>query len=536
MGHGGGNEASSLRHALSVVRRQWVMILLATMVAPWIAVLFAINEEPQYESSAEVLLSYQNLAGSLTGTIDNSVFRDPQRIAETQARLARVPEVAKATIEATPGATKTADELLASSSVTPSSSSDVLSFQVVADEPEAAQQLATRYAQQFIAYKLRLDTGAIAQARAELQSRIRELRAAGAGEEQLIGSLTDKDQTLQTLQSLQTSNALLIQGGSEGEKISPNPQRNAVVGLGLGLLVGLGLAFLRETLDTRVRDGEEVGERLGLTLLARLPEPPRRMRAPGHLVMLDDGTGPHAEAFRILRTNLEFVGDGKVMRVLAVTSAINGEGKSTTAANLAAAFALSGNRVILVDLDLRQPTAHTFFDAPSRPGVTDVVLRGAKLDEALVAIPLGDENRGLRSAGPANGGAPASAHAELSLLPSGPLPMDAGELSGSRGLGDLLAELRDRADLVIVDTAPMLRVGDTMALSVFVDALVVVARTNVVSRPMLTEMARTLRRVRAHKLGVVLTGTSVGDAYGGGYYGHATTEEAEAEPGARTTT
>lgn len=520
------SEPLALRRILAILRRRWLIVVVAAIITPAVVVAGSWTQTPVYESSSDVLLSFQNLAGSLTGTLDSTVTQDPARIAQTQAQLARVPEVAKRTLAAAGQPNRDVNDFLDSSSVTTSSTSDLLTFHVKDKNRALAQTLATEYARQFIAYRLQLDTAAIDRARTELQSRIRQLRRDGAGNGGLVGTLIEKDQTLQTLQSLQTSNALLVREGGTAGKVYPTPLRNGLLGLGLGLLVGIGFAFLREALDTTVRNADEISERLGLTLLARLPEPPRRLRSTGRLAMLEEPTGVDAEAYRMLRTNLEFVDLDRRARVIAVTSAVNDEGKSTTAANLAVAFARAGSRVILVDLDLRRPTLHTFFGLADRPGVTDAILRDFPVDDALETVHLETpEQVGPTSGGLRNGAG--ESRAGLEVLPSGPPPADASQLVSSPALGALLADLRHRCDLMIVDTPPLLRVGDTMTMSVNVDALVVVARVNAVSRQMLSESARLLRRMRATPLGVVVTGAHAGDDYAGGYYGYGASPQAE---------
>src|SRR5205814_1509032 len=136
----------------------------------------------------------------------------------------------------------------------------------------------------------------------------------------------------------------------------------------------------REALDTRVRSAEEVVERLELPLLARLPEPPRKLRADNRLAMLAEPTGVQAEAFRMLRTNLEFSALGKEIRTIMVTSSVEQEGKSTTVANLAIALARAGQRVVLVDLDLRRPFIDRFFDLDDHAGLTQVAIGHATLE------------------------------------------------------------------------------------------------------------------------------------------------------------
>lgn len=232
-----------------------------------------------------------------------------------------------------------------------------------------------------------------------------------------------------------------------------------------------------------------------------------------------------AEAFRMLRTSLEFSAIGEDIRSIMVTSALQNEGKSTTIANLAVAFARSGRKVILVDLDLRSPFVGRFFEVDNVPGVTTVARGRASLDEALVPIALTspqrlETERGNGAAAVSgNGTAPLSGI--LHVLPSGELPPNPGEFVTTEAVAKILAELSDRADLVLVDAPPLLPVGDAATLSAHIDALFVVARMNVIDRPALTELARRLSGIPAHVLGFVVAGGSHDASYGAGYgYGY----------------
>jgi Mrp family chromosome partitioning ATPase len=203
-----------------------------------------------------------------------------------------------------------------------------------------------------------------------------------------------------------------------------------------------------------------------------------------------------------------------------VTSALEGEGKSTTAANLAIAFARDGCRTVLVDLDLRRPRLAEQFGIFG-PGITDVALGQAELAEALVPVELemGDEEH----AG-ANGDAHRHTrelenHGELLVLPSGFIPALAGEFLGTSRIAEILSAVGDQADVVIIDSPPMMRVGDVLALSPKLDGLLLLARLDVVRRPMLADLRRMLEAAPITKLGVVVA--APGDEGNLGYYGYA---------------
>ena len=509
------DETTALRDYLRVLARHRWVILVALLLVPLAAVLLSLRQSPMYEASAEVLLSRQNLVATLTGTPDPALSQQAERVAETQAQLARVPDVAARSMEAVGVKGVSVTAFLEASSVTAERGADLLEFRVRHSDAAVAAKLATAYAKEFTQYRLELDTRALVLAREEVAARLDELGLRGDTTSPLYTSLVDKEQQLRTMEALQTSNAFVVRSALEAEKVQPSPLRNAVIAAALGLVVGIVLAFIWEALDTRVRSSEEIGASLGLPLLARIPEPSRRLRAKNKLVMVSDPTGVQAESFRMLRTNLEFVNLEREARTIMVTSAVESEGKSTTVANLAVAFARAGRRVVLVDLDLRKPLVDRFFGLENRPGVTDVALGRLDLDHALMPVEISRPGVGEHRTVPG----------ELEVLPSGALPPDAGEFVGTRALGAILRNLRDRFDIVLVDAPPLLKVGDALSLSARVDGLIVVSRLGVVRRGMLTELQRVLASAPAEKLGFAVTDANVedgyGQAYGYGYgYGH----------------
>jgi polysaccharide biosynthesis transport protein len=506
---------SALSHYLHVIRRgAWIVLLTAALVTG-LAIVTSRAQDKVYEASAEVFLSgARNLPPNITDV--PQVYSDPLRAVETQARLARVPEVAREAVQTPRFQGVTAQDLLGRSVVTPNADADILTFTVSDSDPAVAAELATAYARAFTEYRRRLDTQSIVQARRQLEKRLTVLEKDGEKRSGLYRELARNDQELRTFEALQGSNTAVIRGGGETVQTQPKTARNATLGLVLGLVLGVALAFVRDALNTRVRSAEEVQERLGMPLLGRIPQLPKRLVDQDAVAMLTDPKAPETEVFRILATNLGFANLDRGAKTIMVTSATRGEGKSTTLANTAVALARSGNRVALVDLDLKRPALGRLFGLRHRsvPGIADVALGSAQLNQALVRIPIiGEEERegGVR---------PGSEEGALGVLQTGPVPPSTAEFVASGRLAGVLDRLAEVCDLVLVDAPPILQVSDAMALTAKVDALLVVTRLSAIRRPALNELRRVMNHAPVAKLGFVLTGVRAQEGYGYGY-GHA---------------
>jgi Mrp family chromosome partitioning ATPase len=528
------HDRSSLHDYLAVLRRWKWLVLLAGVLVPAVAVVFSLRQTPKYQASAEVLLSRQNLAALVNNVTDQSLTGDPARVAQTQADLAQVPQVASRVLARAGIKHMTPAQFLATSSVSAKSDADLLVFTVRNRHPSLATRLATLYAGAYISYRAELDTAALKRARRGVLDRIAALKASGDRDSALYASLVDKEQQLATMEALQTSNASLVKAAQKAEQVEPRPARNGALGLALGLLLGLGLAFLREALDTHVRTADAVARRLGLPILAQILAPPRSLRSGNRLAMLERPETIYAEPFRILKARLDRINVEHPAKTIMVTSAVEGEGKSTTVTNLAIAAARGGRQVILVDLDFRHPYLRTFFPVAGPEGLTDVALGHISLGEALVPLVLGEEDgthspggSGMPETG-ANGSGQAGG--TLRLLPAGTLPPSPGEFIDSAAIENVLVELCRRADLVLIDSAPLLGIGDALTLASKVDALILVTRLNVLSGHMLRELQRALDGCQARPLGIVVTDAKAESGYGYAYgYGHGHTGERAAD-------
>jgi polysaccharide biosynthesis transport protein len=512
-------EGSQLTHQLQVLKRGAWIVLLTTVLVTGAAVALSLRQESLYKASADVFVGSGDITQDLTGDFN----RDPVRTLATQASIARLPAVAQrmftvAKVQPRPG-------LISRYSVKPSSTADFLTFEVVAPGSELSARLATSYARAYTQYRTEIDTSALKKARDRLERQLVGLEAKGvARDSALYNELASRRAELGTVATLRGSRALVVRGAALGEQIQPKPTRNAILGALLGLFLGIAIVLLRDAMNTRARTVEEVQKRLELPLLARIPDFDARKQGPDSLVMLKEPRSVHAEAFRILATNIEFANAEIGARTIMITSANRSEGKSTVVANLAGAFARRGKHVVLVDLDLRRPTAAKLFGINQRPGVTDVALGHVDLEEALVELPLAD-------LGPSHSNGNGSRTLEqttgepgvLEVLPSGTIPSGAGELAGSSHVADVIARLAERADIVLLDAPPILQVGDTLALSANVDSLLAVTRLSEVRRSVLDELHRVLESAPVVKIGLIVTGVPEQTGYGYGYgynYGH----------------
>ena len=441
--------ASALRGFLSVLsRRRWI-VLAAILLVPLPAVGLSMLQEDRYEATADVLLQRGSVAATITGASDANAGVPVERIIGTRAELARLPAVATRALDAAGVAGATPQQLLQSSSVEALGETDILAFAVRDGNPVLATRLATAYATEFTAYIRELDQAALNDARVQVQ---RRLRAVGALRpfrtsqlRQRFVALTRRARELETLQAIQTPSAVVVRPAEAAEQVQPRPVRSGVLGLGFGLLLGIGVALLWEALDSRVRSSDEIEAGLDMPLLARLGAPRRRSGDGVAPVTLTQPGSVEAEAFRLLRANLTLAIDSSGARSIMVTSAVEGEGKSTTAANLAVALARTGKRVILADLDLRRPTIDRFFGLEDGPGLMDVVHGTIHLDEAVARVPV----TAAAAPGADANGANASA-ATLEVLPLGEPPSNPGELIDGDALEEILGHLnesgRDRAD------------------------------------------------------------------------------------------
>lgn len=263
--------------------------------------------------------------------------------------------------------------------------------------------------------------------------------------------------------------------------VIPKPARNVTIGIALGLLLGIGLAVLRDMLDNSVKNREALEELTGAGLVGSIPLDKERRKQPA--ISFDRDNSPIAEAFRKLRTNLQFLAVDNPPRVIVVTSSMPHEGKSTTAINIALALAEAEHNVVLVDGDMRRAMLNKYLNLVGTVGFSTVLSGQASLSDALQKTPFPG----------------------LTVLTSGTIPPNPSELLGSLSARKVLGELRAQFDYVIVDSTPLLAVTDAAILAAGADGVLIIARFGQTRRDQLSHAVGSLQSVGAPLLGAVFT-------------------------------
>lgn len=257
--------------------------------------------------------------------------------------------------------------------------------------------------------------------------------------------------------------------------VSPNVMLNLVLGAVVGLVFGVGIAFFLEYLDTSVKSLEDVERYLQVPVLAVIPKDVGVLHK-------QSGMSPDAEAYRILRTNIEFNRKNPEYNAITIVSGGAGEGKSTTLVNLAYICAQGGYTTLMIDADLRRPKLHTFFDINNSVGLTNFLTTELTLEDVILQTPVDN----------------------LYFMPSGTLPVDAAGILNSRRMSELIQDVKQRFDLVLVDSPPILGVSDASVLASEVDLTMIVVQHRKMPRNMLIRVKQAVENVGGNVIGVVL--------------------------------
>lgn len=328
------------------------------------------------------------------------------------------------------------------------------------------------------------------------ESKKREL---DANKEVLNGLLSREKQT-DVSSELKTTNIRILDSAvMPGGPSRPNRRRDISMGMLFGLALGIGLAFFLEYLDSTLKTPEDVKNHLGVPLLGLIPEV--KDPQPGALMVgNDEAKGPFLEGYRVIRTALGYCWTGQEPRVIVCTSTAPGEGKTLTSVNLAQTLAAVDGGVLLIDCDLRKPTAHDSLGIKRAPGLSDLLASKATLEEAVRSVP----------------------GTQLHVVAAGTSVPSPGDLLTTEAMRGLVASLRHSYRWIVLDTPPVGAVADALVLASLGDGVVVVAGAEMVSRKAVLNTLHRVSETGARILGVVLNRAQVARHayYYGRYYGH----------------
>jgi succinoglycan biosynthesis transport protein ExoP len=500
---------------LKGVLRWWWLILLSTILAA-VASYLATMQQPRIYQTITTVMVGQVLQQANPNFSDFSITG---QLAETYAQMVGRQPVLQATIDSL-GLDMSWQALAWQVNAGADPRTNLLGITVSDVSPERAVAIADEIAHQLILQspsspnnKARQERAAFVQSQlVELESRIqtaqariKELQvkldtALSAREIQgLQTEISDLEGLIDKWQANYTTLLDFLQGGDSPNyltiiepaqvsttPVSPNVPLNVLLAAVVGFTLALGVAMLLEYIDDTFKSADDLGASLSLTVLGSI----QRINGGDYKDKLITSQGPFspiAEAYRLVRSNVQFMGVDQPARSIVITSANPGEGKTMTAANLAIMMAQAELRTILVDADLRRPTLHKVFGVPNLGGVTEL-LRSPELE-------LNDQ---MKRTGIEN----------LHLITSGPLPPNPAELLGSARMAQLIHRLEEIADIIIFDSPPILPVTDTAVLSKRVGGVILVAQAGRTRREMIKQAVKRLEQVDGKILGVVLNQVS----------------------------
>lgn len=449
-----------LRDYIRIIRRGWIFIVVMALVGVASGSLFSILSKPQFKASSQVFVSTLS-GGTVQDLVQGSTFTQ-QRV-KTYAGLVTTPIVLLPVISNL-HLSMTADDLARSVTATAPLDTTLIEISATSPDPVKAAGIANGISQ----------------------------------------SLTSVVQSIESTksQSSQVKLTRVEQAEVPTAPVTPNVPINVALGLFAGLALGTGIAILRHTLDNRVRSELDVEGISPAPIIGRIIYDAKASKRP--LIVQEDPRSPRSEAFRTLRTNLQFVGaDGT--RSFVITSAVESEGKSSTASNLAIALEKAGHKVIVVDADLRRPKLAQYMGIEGAVGLTDLLIGRVDMADAVQQWGSG----------------------YLHVLPAGSVPPNPSELLGSAAMHTLIEQLEKEFDYVLFDAPPLLPVTDAAVLSKAAGGAIVVVAAGRTHRNQVTAAVTVLENVGARLFGFVLTmlPTQGPDSYGYQTYGYGPFDE-----------
>lgn len=520
------NRQGTLRDYLRVLRNSRWVIVAVTLLAAGIAAGLSLSQETKYVATARVTFQEENRSNAEAGLASVQAQTAAQLAAEGASTMLSndVLERARQRLQSP----RTAAQLRALLATSVDASSALVAVQATASDPQFAAAFANEVARGAVTIQKNTERERFARTAARVERQYEELRSErrpGTSSDIALAGLLDRISTLRTL-SLNATPARLAEAASvPSAPASPKPLRSTIFGGLIGLMLAIGLAFVRDTLDRRLRDSSEIEKTLGLPVVGSV-----RDEALGSAAYVANGRGPmtdqDVESFRILRTNIGFLDVDRPIRSILVTSPLPGEGKSTVSASLATASAAAGKHTLLVECDLRRPCLTERLSVKRSPGLSDYLAGEAGKAEVVQLVTLSETGLPPRDR---DGAAPSTALPEagkLAVIASGGQSIRPAELLGSQRFQAFLEELTAEYDTVVIDTPPLLSVSDTLEIIPLADSVMLCIRADQTTRDQARAAKDALARLPERTTGVVVTGLKPGRESDYGYYSYAYGEDA----------
>ena len=503
-----GDQEPDLRRYVGFLRRSARLIVACALGLMVVALIASLLQKDSYRAEASVLLRPRSTVSLSSSDGDN---RTGVGTVETETQVVKSDPVRRAVRREIGSAPRISASRIGET--------EVMEIAATSASARQAARVANAYAREYVRFRRTQTLDDLVAAGEELQSRIARLQTQIDELERRIPTDPNREQLRPRYNQLVTQQGVLSQklnelevdaalrdAGAEIVKAadvpqspaSPKPLQNAILGLMLGALVGVAAATIRDRLDDSVKTKDELDELLPtVPVLGAIPTVDEdRGTGAAFAESLREGASPAAEAYRSLRTSVQLLGVDTPLATIQVTSPMAGEGKTSTLASLGVVYSHTGQRVVLLDCDLRRPRVHEVFGISNNVGFTSVFLGEASLDDAVVPVPGADG---------------------LYVLPSGPVPANPSEVLASRRTSEVIYALRQRFDVVLVDSAPVLPVTDATVLAAWVDGTILVVNAGQTTEKQVRESANRLRQVSANMAGTVLNRAEPEVAYGYSY-------------------
>ncbi|HWH11945.1 MAG TPA: Wzz/FepE/Etk N-terminal domain-containing protein [Solirubrobacteraceae bacterium] len=508
-------ETTTIQGSLRALRSQWPVIAGVVLVCVLLAVAISVVEHKTYTATATISVTDPNTEIGLVGGLGGST-QTPQQLASVHASQVLRQSVIVAAI-ADLHTPRSAASIRQAMSVQVDPTSALVDVTATDRSPAFAASLANAIAHEDVAQS-------VAAARAGYANEARRLaattKASAANADPGVQAVyVEQLSRLQALSAVASPE--LVQGLADvpSSPSSPKPVRNAAIAAFLGLLLGIGAATVRSSLDRRLSTAAEIETRLGLPLVGHV-----RPSGMGQAVGLGTNGGTayepaDVETFRVLRQNLLFLGDGITpIRSVVVTSALPEEGKTTVAASLAIASAAAGKLTLLVECDLRRPALAPRLGIPATPGLADYLLGTAEPHEVLRVVANPDQPTDGRAPGFAAGGDQAK---PLVCIPCGTVPAHPAELLGSERFRSFLSAASEDYDLIVIDSPPLLPVVDARELIPLASAVLLCVRLSQTTDDQMTAAREALGRLPQRATGLVVSDVAPTDSSAGYSYYYA---------------